>query len=916
MNIIYLERDKLKIVKENQLKNTNLFLFFSSFKHSLVYVEGEYGELKGFVDHNLYKSSNYCLNGCYKIFTKVLVDDSFNTLQVDLFFEMNLNDYSLPVVNSNNHLIGVYVRSLPEELSSKEKVMNTIAMSVIPAFVNELNQFFVLNNIRVLYIIAGVEEYNKILDLFSSYVEIRKYLGQSLDSNSIIIDIQYSKTYRNSINPQILSLEEFLSIVLLPIAINYVRDRNAFIYFVEGPLKERIVDAEKKWPQLFEEKTLVETISDDNLLGIFCDQNEELIKWSRNLNDGIFGGDEVCTNGIHLLMSKKLDLEYETEKQRLYLYGPCFVYGLCVPERYNISTILQEKFPDYYVINNAVKNGHSLLNDILYIMNTNIKAGDVLIDINVFSKNAFEILDKSKCYHDFNEYFNDNVNEKCQFLNNTFHANQYVTYIAAKYVESLIKKISKKRVGITSLSYIQEFNKISRIDTRTIMGKSLMSSYIEYIRGYKRDIAENQIVGSVILTANPLTKGHEYLIKVAKSKCDILYVFIVEEDSFDFTTIERLSIVKSVVKDPNIVILTTGKVMTARYTFPDYYEQSHTTMNVGLKPIAGLHFYLFASIVAPELKIIKRYVGEEIKGSVTDNYNNRLISLLPSYGIDVEVIPRLRDSEGNVISASRVRDMILKQDTMSLTKVLSSKVLNYIKATRYEYLINAGRWSSTYKKGLFLIKRYKYYDVNAVRREALASKAAYSSGIHTPFFLKTVDDRHTLVNIFEYVDIESFKSKNNFINYEEKIQLCRLIGDLSNVIWNKSDSYWYNNLLPEFTNALSYIGVDVRMYLDVLNGLKPEVFIHGDFTFNNMGITKEGNIIIYDFQHGCLGPSCWDKVYLASTMKREECFLDINDYESSIAEIISAIRYGRAIRKNEDVLNRKEIYYSWINQIK
>ena len=46
---------------------------------------------------------------------------------------------------------------------------------------------------------------------------------------------------------------------------------------------------------------------------------------------------------------------------------------------------------------------------------------------------------------------------------------------------------------------------------------------------------------------------------------------------------------------------------------------------------------------------------------------------------------------------------------------------------------------TAYKKGLFLIKRYKYYDVNAVRREALASKAAYSSGIHTPFFLKEVN---------------------------------------------------------------------------------------------------------------------------------------------------------------------------------
>ena len=102
----------------------------------------------------------------------------------------------------------------------------------------------------------------------------------------------------------------------------------------------------------------------------------------------------------------------------------------------------------------------------------------------------------------------------------------------------------------------------------------------------------------------------------------------------------------------------------------------------------------------------------------------------------------------------------------------------------------------------------------------------------------------------------------------------------------------------------------------MLEGLIPEVFIHGDFTCDNLGLSSTKELVVFDFQHGCLGPKGWDKAYIASTLHYNKCIFELNEQEKQIAETIAAIRYGRAIRKNDDIQRRKEIFVSWINRLK
>lgn len=918
MNIIYVKKEFLYLIGKHTLIDTNLAVFFSSSKYSLVYINDEEGHLCGFIDHRLYKNIQVYNRIIYQPFTEILVEGQYLTNMVDKIFENNPNLDAIPVVDEKRNLVGAYIKTVSDELGANERVINTIALSILPAFVEELISYLSQIDISKLYIIASDEDYNELESLLMSVIDIKRYNNEYISSeHCIVIDMLYSKSYRKtlslSIQVDIITLELLLSYVLLPIAIDYVNKKGGKLLFVEGPLKERIVASKHKWPQLYRNLTLPEAVNDKTLLRLFCNEDPNIINWANDTTEGILAGDEVCTNGIHLLMSENLNIDIREENKRcVYLFGPCFTYGACVPNEYRLSSILQHLYPDWRIINNGVKNGRSILNDILYILNTPIKEEDILIDINVFSSKIKTLICNYEPIYDFNDYLNKNINERCQFLDNTFHANAEVTNIAASYLSTLIPDINCFN-GFACQNYLQETNKISKINTPNILGKSLMNSYIEYLNLHKRNVADSQVVGSVILTANPITKGHEHLIRIARSRCDLLYVFIVEEDSFEFSTSERNDLVRSVVSDNNIVILSTGKVMTAKYTFPDYYNKSHTKEDIHINQMSDLHFYLFGSVVAPILGITKRFVGEEVSGSITDYYNKKLQSILPSYKIDVEIIPRYCEKSGSIISASKVREMISKQDFSSLSQSLSPWVLQYIEKTRKEVLIRDGRWSATFKRGIRLIKRYKYFVRDAAEREAHASNAARYKGILTPKHLNTKIDNGQVLNVYEYIDMQPIDIASIYDNARIWEQIKCLINDLSKVNWRCDDNYWISNLIPEFKNALSYLDINNK-YIDFLESLEPKVFIHGDFTFDNIALIKD-DVIIYDFQHGCLGPIGWDKSYIASTMLYSKCKFELSNKELLMAETIAAIRFGRAIRKNIDINNRKELFESWTRKI-
>ena len=66
-----------------------------------------------------------------------------------------------------------------------------------------------------------------------------------------------------------------------------------------------------------------------------------------------------------------------------------------------------------------------------------------------------------------------------------------------------------------------------------------------YLESLEKERVASENIGAMAMNCNPFTRGHRYLIEQAQKMVDFLYVFVVEEDSSDFSFKDRFAIVKA-----------------------------------------------------------------------------------------------------------------------------------------------------------------------------------------------------------------------------------------------------------------------------------------------------------------------------------------------------------------------------------
>ncbi|MBR1730486.1 MAG: adenylyltransferase/cytidyltransferase family protein [Selenomonadaceae bacterium] len=199
-----------------------------------------------------------------------------------------------------------------------------------------------------------------------------------------------------------------------------------------------------------------------------------------------------------------------------------------------------------------------------------------------------------------------------------------------------------------------------------------------YLISLKKECVDYKKIGAIVMNCNPFTRGHRYLIEQALKLVEFLYIFVVEEDSSDFSFKDRFEIVKSNCDDlKNVRVLPSGKYMISSVTFAEYFQkddlQGQQTM------IPSMDIRLFGQAIAPTLNITKRFVGEEPLDSVTRQYNEAMKDMLPNYGIELIEIPRLELNDGEPINATKVRKLILDGDLKSCETYLTIPTYLYIK---------------------------------------------------------------------------------------------------------------------------------------------------------------------------------------------------------------------------------------------
>ncbi|MGI6738785.1 MAG: [citrate (pro-3S)-lyase] ligase [Christensenellales bacterium] len=200
--------------------------------------------------------------------------------------------------------------------------------------------------------------------------------------------------------------------------------------------------------------------------------------------------------------------------------------------------------------------------------------------------------------------------------------------------------------------------------------KSAFDDYLESLGE-----ALEGINGAIVMNANPFTLGHRYLVEYAMNHCDNLHLFIVSEDMSAFPRKVREKLVKEGTSDlKNIIYHPTESYLVSSATFPSYFIKESSKVT---KAHASLDAAVFSRIGA-KLNITKRFVGEEPYSESTALYNSAMQKILPSFGIDLTIIPRKAEDEYGIISASLVRKL-LSEGNINATKDL-------VPITTYDFL--------------------------------------------------------------------------------------------------------------------------------------------------------------------------------------------------------------------------------------
>lgn len=383
-----------------------------------------------------------------------------------------------------------------------------------------------------------------------------------------------------------------------------------------------------------------------------------------------------CINDIK---NKWFDIETGTRhipacvssgKRKIVFVGPCIVLGQFVPEDKTIENYFQK-----ILIENGMEEFEAVnlgMQGIAQVQNRIISYPLCENDIVVFITMQAECFYKKPDLKDYRrEYCGDlsiayrGIRSPERFmLEDPIHCNYLINKrIAEEIFEIIADKLQSGNVEDCERRMVSDY----------YIGYEIMEHFNRVRNKYNMMYRKNSIIGAIVMNCNPFTKGHRYLIEYASRKVDLLYIFVVEEDKSFFHFNDRFQMVLDGTCDiNNVVVEPSSNFIISCKTFSQYFNKDRVTE---VKDVE-YDLQIFGQVVAKELNISIRFVGEEPLDKVTQNYNETMKRILPEYGVVVDEIPRLKDGDC-VISASRVRKSLA--DGKIETELLPDSTILYLK---------------------------------------------------------------------------------------------------------------------------------------------------------------------------------------------------------------------------------------------
>lgn len=404
----------------------------------------------------------------------------------------------------------------------------------------------------------------------------------------------------------------------------------------------------------------------------FC-SNYDRIKVT--VKNGVYKENDLSSRYFNFKDGHRLVLNAdEAAPRRIWMFGPCIVAGAYVEDKKTIEVYLQEILTEKGYGNYCVMNcgfwGPDYVNG--RIVTEKIASEDIVIIVNRFKEqDLYREAKKRNIKGICEEAYQELENPIDNIFNSFNHCNHVVNQ---KIAERLFRDIEKS---------------LTRDDSPVVSRVALQDYYIpwdvvKYFRDYcnKYHLIKDEMkkCGAIVMNCNPFTKGHRYLIEQAAGQVDLLYIFVVEEDKSTFKFEDRIEMVRrGTAGFENVKVLPSGKYIISKETFSQYFDKD----NVEQVDDMDYDVRIFGEVVAKELGISVRFVGEEPFDKVTRKYNETMKTILPEYGIEVVEIPRVTVDGGQTISASAVRKALQEGDRELVESMLPESTIEYLRESDF-----------------------------------------------------------------------------------------------------------------------------------------------------------------------------------------------------------------------------------------
>lgn len=364
---------------------------------------------------------------------------------------------------------------------------------------------------------------------------------------------------------------------------------------------------------------------------------------------------------------------------QVFLFGACSVVGTFVDDEHTIASLMQAHFNKnlmaYKVVNCGNNGGFpgATTNELYRIADTRFHVGDIVVHVNgdvwgyAFKDNLRDRLSLADAFNITGKKFSLPFRD----TKSGHHLNAEGNEMMANYLYRKLQSLNTCEARSTKS--VPSFFSVTPIVGRLLKNFQLK----KFLTALEKEKVDAETVGALVINCNPFTLGHRYLVEVARQSVDFLYVFVIEEDRSTFTFHDRFLLAKENCSDlDGVKVLSSGKYIISMTTFADYFQKDFLQGIVTSAPVADIK--LFGQTIAPLLGITKRFVGDEPLDSLTKRYNQAMHHLLPDFGVELVEIPRITTKDGEIISASTVRNLIKQGNLDACKKFLPAITWKFI----------------------------------------------------------------------------------------------------------------------------------------------------------------------------------------------------------------------------------------------